>query len=138
MLRMRGGMLERELIDTCWDVNLFCEREVKIMEIELIDTCWDVNFLKRREFMAQQKRINRYMLGCKFGYRIYLRRQDCELIDTCWDVNFHCKILQFLLISGINRYMLGCKSYKHTSIFCCPLGINRYMLGCKYRYPINF
>ena len=33
----------RELIDTCWDVNLCIERLNRFREHELIDTCWDVN-----------------------------------------------------------------------------------------------
>ena len=34
---------ERELIDTCWDVNNeIIESDFAIVK-ELIDTCWDVN-----------------------------------------------------------------------------------------------
>ena len=34
---------EQELIDTCWDVNLFRIRTGQDYNEELIDTCWDVN-----------------------------------------------------------------------------------------------
>ena len=38
---------ERELIDTCWDVNTLRAREGLSKEKELIDTCWDVNLFNR-------------------------------------------------------------------------------------------
>ena len=33
----------RELIDTCWDVNTTALTAEKAINDELIDTCWDVN-----------------------------------------------------------------------------------------------
>ncbi len=34
----------KELIDTCWDVNVGASENGTMFCTELIDTCWDVNF----------------------------------------------------------------------------------------------
>ena len=57
--------LPAELIDTCWNVNLFLFNMHKKAASELIDTCWNVN-LKHVQTTAVM-----------FD----------ELIDTCWNVN---------------------------------------------------
>ena len=36
----------RELIDTCWDLNVHWIMGAVIEHSELIDTCWDVNIKK--------------------------------------------------------------------------------------------
>ena len=82
----------RELIDTCWDVNLPYKPVILCMFFELIDTCWDVNIIG----LSLNNRglgINRYMLGCKFLIMIFTIIILKELIDTCWDVNLRsCKV----------------------------------------------
>ena len=35
--------------------------------LELIDTCWDVNMSITISTITSSIRINRYMLGCKYG-----------------------------------------------------------------------
>ena len=55
-----------ELIDTCWDVNIYITQIWQDKNYELIDTCWDVNI-----YITQIWQDKNY-----------------ELIDTCWDVNF--------------------------------------------------
>ena len=53
-----------ELIDTCWNVNMYNATMEIINQYELIDTCWNVNsVLRPAQFSAQG--INRYMLECK-------------------------------------------------------------------------
>ena len=85
---MQSGPIRcnRELIDTCWDVNKANITAVVCTCFELIDTCWDVNIVDVIPFPLCP-RINRYMLGCKL---------------TTIEI-FLCKHI------GINRYMLGCK-----------------------------
>ena len=103
-------MFIRELIDTCWDVNMIKRRERHIRSGELIDdTCWDVNGTAKLAQVLDKRRINRYMLGCKYsGFGVITGG-----------------------INGINRYMLGCKSIYSALSFGETFGINRYMLGCK-------
>ena len=54
-----------ELIDTCWDVNIYRVKIQSELTRELIDTCWDVN-QQNRLHQYLRDRINRYMLGCKW------------------------------------------------------------------------
>ena len=47
---------------------IFClVLNVKVME--LIDTCWDVNQPVKAMSAASALGINRYMLGCKSGFK---------------------------------------------------------------------
>ena len=80
-------------------------------------------------FLCQ--RINRYMLGCKYGRNLKRTASIRELIDTCWDVNELLCVSEALTDAGINRYMLGCKSPFSARVAGSIPGINRYMLGCK-------
>ena len=77
----------RELIDTCWDVNVAEYLSFNCCIPELIDSCWDVN-----EFSINNK-----------------VHKSTELIDTCWDVNYLINHEKTLCSTRINRYMLGCK-----------------------------
>ena len=76
-----------ELIDTCWDVNKDNQTVNSMANAELIDTCWDVNIVTKLRINLLAYRINRYMLGCKFGNVCLTISPISELIDTCWDVN---------------------------------------------------
>ena len=58
---------------------------------ELIDTCWDVNVFIYVVTVTKWVRINRYMLGCKYGLCDGFYAMNNELIDTCWDVNDNAK-----------------------------------------------
>ena len=80
-----------------------------LVKRELIDTCWDVNRRDIAKIVSKLARINRYMLGCKYGIIHTALKLQCrinrymlgckyhiakpllcdflELIDTCWDVN---------------------------------------------------
>ena len=85
-------MVQIELIDTCWDVNLFPWLFLAFSQKELIDTCWDVNTYTSDSLVDETSGINRYMLGCKFDASIVVKINRQELIDTCWDVNVILKI----------------------------------------------
>ena len=56
------------------------------MERELIDTLWNVNFFIKRipDFIL---RINRYIMECKLKNSIGFPVAADELIDTLWNVN---------------------------------------------------
>ena len=90
--------LTSELIDTCWDVNCRQATPGHHQAAELIDTCWDVNPFDWSMSAWNDKRINRYMLGCKWGICYFF----CDY--RCW----------------INRYMLGCKLIYHRGIYTHP------------------
>ena len=66
-----------ELIDTCWNVNLYNSINKEAVIWELIDTCWNVNL----------------------AATIIHKPLKLELIDTCWNVNSVC-IAQAALESG--------------------------------------
>ena len=57
--------IEKELIDTQWDVNTVTYGEIIIAAFELIDTQWDVNLNECIAMLIESE----------------------ELIDTQWDVN---------------------------------------------------
>ena len=44
-----------ELIDTCWDVNMYDGLDEHSPSKELIDTCWDVN----QNFVTSQRMLQR-------------------------------------------------------------------------------
>ena len=77
-----------ELIDTCWNVNIFVMLLNMLAALELIDTCWNVN-------------ISTTLLKSS---------ATTELIDTCWNVNTWIADATVASRLGINRYMLECKS----------------------------
>ena len=54
---------------------------------ELIDTLWNVNNGGKRAQREAEKRINRYIMECKYKRRRELRAKKRELIDTLWNVN---------------------------------------------------
>ena len=56
------------------------------MFIELIDTLWNVNDMKKAE-TAVLRRINRYIMECKYIFKSRKRFTVFELIDTLWNVN---------------------------------------------------
>ena len=57
--------MDTELIDTCWNVNVFeSPSRIRIL-VELIDTCWNVNQFMQEYEEIEVIRINRYMLECK-------------------------------------------------------------------------
>ena len=43
VIDMFNSHTEKELIDTCWDVNALKNDINNVDAAELIDTCWDVN-----------------------------------------------------------------------------------------------
>ena len=66
--------------------SLLCVHDCKTNR-ELIDTCWDVNMHILEHLKRFRLRINRYMLGCKSACQGNVCCFCSELIDTCWDVN---------------------------------------------------
>ena len=81
------GYSRNELIDTQWDVNDYADKLISIVNSELIDTQWDVNFRAREKEKASERRINRYIVGCKSYCINHIDVWWNELIDTQWDVN---------------------------------------------------
>ena len=56
----------RELIDTLWNVNdIDVDFETERRQ-ELIDTLWNVNLEQLEKFLQFVRRINRYIMECKF------------------------------------------------------------------------
>ncbi len=56
---------------------------------ELIDTLWNVNKMPGQKDVAEERRINRYIMECKCIHAERLIKSFCELIDTLWNVNNH-------------------------------------------------
>ena len=54
---------------------------------ELIDTLWNVNKKITAASRNSHKRINRYIMECKYTFRHCKMRVNSELIDTLWNVN---------------------------------------------------
>ena len=102
-------MVLNELIDTLWNVNIHCFQTIKIIVCELIDTLWNVNAQMTPEEAKENKRINRYIMECKYRNNMgellqrtrinryimeckliissAIRESSTELIDTLWNVN---------------------------------------------------
>ena len=91
MCKLSVFNLIRELIDTCWDVNLMCCYCQVRARLELIDTCWDVN----TRFIVSNPYLN------------------IELIDTCWAVNSLRLFASIYRGLRINKYIL---KYKYQKI----------------------
>ena len=82
-----GRVPDRELIDTCWNVNQnfryhrwSIPHRINRYMLECKSCC---NCTRN----TCGSRINRYMLECKSWQGIMTRIQLTELIDTCWNVN---------------------------------------------------
>ena len=54
---------------------------------ELIDTLWNVN-VSWEESTRCLKRINRYIMECKWTPLVDEADSSIELIDTLWNVNY--------------------------------------------------
>ena len=75
-----------ELIDTLWNVNIQNRRIISGFSCELIDTLWNVNYADGSKQQVR-KRINRYIMECKFECGRCSSVKAWELIDTLWNVN---------------------------------------------------
>ena len=58
---------------------------------ELIDTLWNVNEEPEEPEEPKKKRINRYIMECKYSPNPYFITICGELIDTLWNVNSAAK-----------------------------------------------
>ena len=80
--------MQKELIDTLWNVNKIPQLAKGTQNWELIDTLWNVNEKENADQMADRLRINRYIMECKSFYLHPLTFPTLrELIDTLWNVN---------------------------------------------------
>ena len=75
-----------ELIDTLWNVNTTGKEKQSNQVSELIDTLWNVN-KDIRNYIKRHRRINRYIMECKYWSRYTTTDVNDELIDTLWNVN---------------------------------------------------
>ena len=93
----RLNALERELIETLWNVN----KEILISNTqditELIETLWNVNKSKYSEYG---------------GY-------SYELIETLWNVNSDLAEKRFVREWRINRNIVECKSLRLQAFRVC-------------------
>ena len=84
---------DKELIDTLWNVNVLYLLKASHVSYELIDTLWNVNNGGKRAQREAEKRINRYIMECKFLLDPMILPPITELIDTLWNVNFLAPML---------------------------------------------
>ena len=74
-----------------------CTQKIHKTPCELIDTLWNVNTETAAKMINDTKRINRYIMECKYKSTALFAGES----------------------AGINRYIMECKF--NASVYCCPM-----------------